>query len=155
MSAHVAAGSSEDRLVTFELGSSIYALPIASVIEVAEAEPLACIPTLPPKIGGVINYHGDAVPVIHRSSLLDLDETEPADPKHVLVLGEGATGGARLGLLVDRVIGLIDGAAAAGRGPSPVAERRPADGRVVNVLDPQKLVARARQVIENSLGRGE
>jgi chemotaxis signal transduction protein len=126
---------SEDRLVTFEMGSSIYALPIASVIEVAEAEPLACIPTLPSQIGGVINYHGDAVPVIHRSSLLDLDETEAPDAKHVLVLGEGATGGARLGLMVDHVLGLIDGSAAKGRGPGPVAERRPVNGRVVNVLD--------------------
>jgi chemotaxis signal transduction protein len=146
---------SEDRLVTFEGGGSVYALPIASVIEVAEAEPLACIPTLPSQIGGVINYHGDAVPVIHRPSLLDLDETELPDPKHVLVLGEGVTGGACLGLLVDRVVGLIDGSAAAGRGPRPVAERRPMDGRVVNVLDPERLVARARHVIETSLGRSE
>ena len=84
-----------------------------------------------------------------------LDEAELPEPKHVLVLGEGPTGGACLGLLVDRVVGLVDGGPAAGRGPGPVAERRPVGGRVVNVLDPEKLVARARQVIEHSLGRSE
>jgi chemotaxis signal transduction protein len=145
----------EDRLVTFEVGGSVYALPIADVIEVADAEPLACIPTLPSQIGGVINYHGDALPVIHRPSLLDLDEAELPEPKHVLVLGEGPTGGACLGLLVDRVVGLVDGGAAAGRGPGPVAERRSVGGRVLNVLDPEMLVARARQVIEHSLGPSE
>ena len=155
MSAGAATSVGEDRLITFEVGGSVYALPIAGVIEVAEAESLACIPTLPSQIGGVINYHGDALPVIHRPSLLDLDEAELPEPKHVLVLGEGAKGGACLGLPVDRVIGLVDGGPAAARGPGPVAERRPVGGRVVNVLDPERLVAQARQVIERSLGRSE
>jgi len=155
MSASAAAHGSEDRLVTFEVGDSVYALPIAGVIEVTEAEALACIPTLPSQIGGVINYHGDALPVIHRPSLLDLDEAELSEPRHVLVLGEGRTGGACLGLLVDRVVGLVDGAAAVARGPGPVAERRPVGGRVVHVLDPKRLVARAREVIDQSLGRSD
>ena len=49
--------------------------------------------------------------------------------------------------------GVVDGAAAASQGPDPIAERRSIDGRVANVLDPKRLVARAREVIERALGQ--
>ena len=42
---------SADRLLTFELGGMLYALPISGVLEVAEALELACVPTLPPSLG--------------------------------------------------------------------------------------------------------
>ena len=48
MSASLAASPAEGRLLTFELGGSLYALPIGCIVEVAEAGALACIPTLPP-----------------------------------------------------------------------------------------------------------
>ncbi|HKA13966.1 MAG TPA: hypothetical protein VKH41_03035, partial [Myxococcota bacterium] len=60
-----------------------------------------------------------------------------------------------LGLEVDRVLGLVDGEPARGRGQEPVAERRPLDGRLLQVVDPPRLVARARKVIEDALARGE
>ena len=145
----------QERLLSFEVGDSVYALPIACVVEVSEVEPLACIPTLPAGIGGVMNHHGDALPVLRRSVLLDVDEAELAEPAHVLVFTGRPTGGARLGMEVDRIVGLVDGAAAVAHGEGPIAERRSIDDRVVFVLDPQRLVARAREVIERSLGRGE
>jgi hypothetical protein len=51
------------------------------------------------------------------------------------------------------VLGLVDGAAAAMSGAKVVAERRSIQGRVASVLDPQRLVSQARDVIESSLGR--
>ena len=36
----------QQRLLTFELADSIYAIPIACIVEVSEVEPLACVPTL-------------------------------------------------------------------------------------------------------------
>jgi len=145
----------EERLLTFEVGRSLYALPIAGVIEVAEVGHLACIPSLPVHIGGVVNHRGDALPVLRRASLLDVDEAALPEPAHVLVVTDRATGGARLGLPVDRIVGLVDGAAAVARGGHPVAERRPIAGRVANVLDPKQLVARAQEVIERSVVRSE
>jgi purine-binding chemotaxis protein CheW len=139
-----------DRLLTFEVGDAMYALPIASVREVAEVGDTACIPTLAPEVGGVINHHGDALPVFRRSALLDLREAELPPPEHVLVVSDPATGAARLGLPVDRVLGLVDGAGRGAPGEGAVAERRPIDGRIANVLDPRRLVARAREVIERS-----
>ncbi len=146
------ADRSDERLLTFEIGATLYALPIAGVLEVIETEPVACIPTLPPRIAGVANYHGDALPVMRRSALLDVDESVLPDPEQVLVLTDRAGNSARLGRPVDRVLGLVEGAAAASTDEDPVAERRPMDGQVVNILDPARLVAKASEVIERMLG---
>lgn len=147
--------SFEQRLLTFEVGREVYGLPIACVVEVAEVEPLACIPTLPASVGGVVNHHGDALPVLHRTALLGADAAELRPATHVVVMMAGPSGGVRFGMPVDRIAGLVDGAAAIARGADPVAERRSVGGRLVCVLDPQRLAERAREVIERSIGRGE
>ena len=143
----------EDRLLTFEIGGSVYALPIGCVVEVCEAEPWACVPMLPRETAGVMNHHGDAVPVLRRSALLGIDPAEREEPTQVLVLSPRPTEGARLGLPVDRIVGLVEGVGAASRDASPVAERRNIDGRVVSILDPERLVSKARETIEHSLER--
>lgn len=143
------------RLLTFEIGQSLFAMPIEGVHEVAEMSELACIPMVPRDVGGVVNYRGDALPVVRRERLLALGDDALPEPEHVLVISERPAGGPCLGMNVDRVLGLIDGAGAVARGGDPVAERRPVDGRMAHILDPARLVARAREVIEGSLGRGE
>lgn len=153
MSAPLALAASEARLLTFEVGGSLYALPIGCIVEVTEVGALACIPTLSPETAGVLNYHGDALPVLLRSTALDLAEQELPAPSHVLVLTPRPTGGARLGLFVDRIAGIVNGEGARARGREPVAERRSIDGRVVFVLDPERLVARAGDAIRDSLER--
>lgn len=145
----------DSHLLTFEVGGSLYALPIACVVEVAEASALACIPTLPPDQAGVINYHGDALPVMRRETMLELETQELPDPSHVLVLAPRPGGGAQLGLGVDRIEGLVIGDGARAMGTGPVAERRSIDGRVVFVLDAERLVIRAGEAIADSLRRSE
>ena len=146
----------QDRLLTFEIGSSLFALPIEGVHEVAELTQLACIPTLSRDVAGVINYRGDALPVVQRDRLLPPGAGALAAPQHVLVISDRPSSPPCLGLHVDRVLGLVDGAAAArGHGSDPVAERRPLDGRMAQIVDPARLVARARKVIEDALARGE
>ena len=143
----------EERLLTFEVAGDFYAMPIASVLEVAEAGRLTCIPTLPTRVGGVINHHGDALPVINCESLFDVNEAQLGEPEIILVIGGGVADSAQLGIPIDRVLGLVDGAAAAMPGAKAVAERRSIQGRVASVLDPERLVSQARSVIESSLGR--
>ncbi len=145
----------ERRLLSFEVGGARYALPIAGVIEVAEIDCLACVPTLPMGIGGVINHRGDALPVVRHGSLLDVERGSSSDPTHVLVVTDRPTGGMRLGLPVDRVVGLVDGGPGVGSGSHPVVERRPIGGRVTGIIDPQRLIARAQELIERSLVRSE
>lgn len=147
--------TNERRLLSFEVGGARYALPIAGVIAVAEIGSIVCIPTLPMKIGGVINHRGDALPVVRHGSLLDVEGAEASDPTHVLVVEDRPTDGTRLGLPVDRVVGLVDGGPGVGSGSHPVVERRPIGGRVTGIIDPQRLIARARELIERSLVRSE
>jgi purine-binding chemotaxis protein CheW len=143
----------EDRLLTFEVAGDFYAIPISGVLEVADAARVTCIPTLPKKLGGVINYHGDALPVLNCSSLFEVDESELGEGSSILVISGRGGESAQLGIPIDRVLGLVDGAAAAMSGAKVVAERRSIQGRVASVLDPQRLVSQARDVIESSLGR--
>jgi len=145
-----------ERLLTFEVADVVYALPIAEVLEVAEAARVTCIPTLPTAVGGVMNWHGEAIPVIASHLLLGPEGAEApvpdeaaTDDRHVLVVSDRPEESARMGLTVDRIHGLINaprGVAGAG----VVTERRPLDGRVVNVLDPLCLVGRAEEVIRRS-----
>jgi chemotaxis signal transduction protein len=147
---------SQHRLLTFEIGSSLFGLPIEGVHEVAEVAELACIPTLPRDVAGVINYRGDALPVVRRERLLEPGAGALDAPQHVLVISDRPSGAPCLGLEVDRVLGLIDGERRAdARSGEPVAERRPLDGRMLQVVDASRLVARARKVIEDALARGE
>ncbi len=155
MSGQLVTLDTQERLLTFEVGGSIYALPIACVLEVAEVATMACIPMFPPTTAGAINHHGDALPVMRRGALLDVREAELPEPAHILVITAGPTDGARLGMPVDRIVGLVDGPGAVAHGSDAVAERRQIDDRVVSILDPERLMARAREEIERSLARAD
>ena len=52
MSSGAASSASAQRLLTFEVGASLYALPIAHVLEVAEVAEVVGVPTLPVSTGG-------------------------------------------------------------------------------------------------------
>ena len=138
--------SGADRLLTFEIADALFAMPIAGILEVTERGVEACVPTVSSSIAGVINYRGDVLPVVRRERLLELGDAKQSQPEHVLVVTDSPTHAARLGLEVDRVLGLVDGEGATSRGSEPVAERRPMDGRLAHILDPARLVARARIV---------
>ena len=142
------------RLVTFEVAGRVYALPIEDVLEVAEIGPVFCVPTLPPRVGGVMNHHGDALPVVHPALLFEIDAASVPAPEHAVVLAKDAeeTSG-WLALPVDRVVGLVDGPAPAVSGPSLVAERQTLGGRLVQILSTANLVARAVEIVERSVGQ--
>jgi chemotaxis signal transduction protein len=142
---------SSDRLLVFEVGGTPFALPIADVAEVTEVGRIASVPTLRTAIGGVMNHHGDALPVVHRGALFGTGSGELADPQNLLVLGSSPDDARRLGLPVDRILGLASGAGGKAEGDEVVVERRPIAGRLVNVLDPHRLLMRAVQVIEESV----
>ena len=148
-----------ERLLTFEVSRTVYALPIAEVHEVTESGRICCVPTISPDLVGVMNWHGDALPVVSTALLLAEDgEAAEADSpeaaggsvragQHVLVVSAGDDEPAQLGIPIDRVIGLVDGPRRRRGGGRLVVERRPVEGRVVSVLDPRRLVERATQVI--------
>jgi hypothetical protein len=146
---------SQNRLLTFEIGSALFALPIEGVHEVAEMAELACIPTLPRDVAGVINYRGDALPGGAARAAARAGAGALAAPQHVLVISDRPSSPPCSGLEVDRVPRPGRWRAGPGPRPEPVAERRPLDGRMLQVVDAPRLVARARKVIEDALARGE
>ena len=111
-----------------------------------------------------MNWHGEALPLVATELLLGRDRDEAgATPfgaattvgyaqEQVLVVSEKPGSPARMGMPVDRVIGLVEGQSEAGLhvGGQLVVERRPVEGRIVHILDPAALVARGEEVIESA-----
>jgi chemotaxis signal transduction protein len=152
VSAAAVASGADERLLVFEIGASLFALPIHGVLEVAEVTGRACIPTVPSRIAEVVNFRGDALPLVRSERLLPLEQGAHSDTASVLVVSDRASALPRLGLPVDRVLGLVEGVGAKATGSDPVAERRPWRGRLMHVVDPARLVARAQEIIQDSLG---
>lgn len=156
-------GEGGDRLLMFLFEDVRYALPIAFVVEVAEKDRVTSVPSLALPVGGVMNWHGEALPIVATELLLGRDRDEAgATPfgaattvgyaqDQVVVVSAKAGSAARLGIPVDRVVGLIEGRVEEGRRRDGlVVERRPVDGRIVHILDPTVLVARGAEVIESA-----
>ena len=164
MSAATSPIDDADRLLTFLFDDVRYALPIAWIVEVAEKDRVTSVPSMALPVGGVMNWHGEALPLVATELLLGRDRDEAgATPfgaattvgyaqEQVLVVAEKPGSSACLGMPVDHVIGLVDGGGEYDRRTdgSLVVERRPIEGRIVHVLDPATLVARGGEVIESA-----
>jgi len=146
----VEASTHGERLLAFELCGALFALPIREVAEVTEVDSISTVPMLPRSVGGVVNHHGDALLVVDGAVLLER-ERGAAAPRHLLVLARDPDDPDRFGLPVDRIQGLMDGPVATARGESPIAVIRPAEGRLMHVLDPRRLRERAQLTIERSM----
>ena len=122
------------------------------VLEVADWAPPAAIPTLTVATAGVVNHHGRPLPIVSREALMGTDAIA-TPPENLLVLGARGAESGRLGLPVDRVIGLADAPPGVPEPEGIVIERRPVRGRIVAVLDAARLVEKAASVIEAGGGR--
>ena len=154
----------ENRHLMFLFEDVQYAMPIAWVVEVAEKNRVTSVPSLSLPVGGVMNWHGEALPLVATELLLGSENEEAgASPfgasitvgyaqEQVVVISGSPGSNARMGMPVDRVIGLVEGDGPEGpsRKGALVVERRPVDGRIVHILDPAVLVARGEEVIENA-----
>jgi len=140
-----------ERALAFEVGGVAFALPLADVREVAEIGELHAVPTLPREIVSVANHRGDALPVVSAPALLEVGDAGAA--REVLVIGGRGDEPGRMGLPVDRVLGLAR-APRSRRDPSGVAEERATlDGRELLVLDAARLIERAEKAIVRSRRR--
>ena len=140
---------SAERWLLFEIAGEACALPIRDVLEVSEVGRIGRVPSLPRSVGGVMHHHGDALPIVARSAVFE-GRPEGGAPEHVVVIADGTGDAPRLGLPVDRVLGLADAPAPGAREPGLVAARVPIDGRATAVLDTECLVSRALEVIERA-----
>jgi purine-binding chemotaxis protein CheW len=98
---------SEQRVVvvTFRLGNQTYALPISRVQQIIEMVAITPLPQVNPIILGVINFHGELVPVINMRHLLGLEEI----PLHLhtpIILMKISK--RLVGLIVDNVLDVLE-----------------------------------------------
>jgi chemotaxis signal transduction protein len=144
---------SSDRLMVFDVAGAVYALPIGGVLEVVEQAGVSCVPTVARDHCGIMNWHGEALPVVAPHLLLGGDPVSQhtrGQIQQYLVVSGRPDASVPLGLPIDFVSGLVDGEPGRPHDNEVVVERRSVNGRVVRVIDPQRLVARAAEVIERS-----
>jgi purine-binding chemotaxis protein CheW len=88
-------------LLAFRLGEQAYALPLASVREIARLGPLTEVPRAPADVLGVVSVRGRVTTVLDLHKRLRLEPTTPTRHARVLFVDAGAE---VLGLLVDAVL---------------------------------------------------
>ena len=140
------------RLILFEVAGAVYALPIEDVLEVLENHNCVGIPTLPPEVGGVVNHHGEALPVITSSALFEGPQGQ-GGAEHLLVLGGTGSEAGQLGIPVERVLGLADAALDPAPSGHWIRERITLDERVVAVVDAELCFERAERAFSGSVVR--
>jgi chemotaxis-related protein WspB len=137
--------------LTFQLGTDLYALDVAHIVEVlpmVELKPLPCAPT---GVAGVFSHRGVPTIALDVSAMaLRRPAAARMSTRIVLVqLAEAAGATRRLGLIVERASGVThrpasDFVETGYRGPDarylgPVASLD--DGRIVQRVDPRQLIA--------------
>ena len=98
----------ETTYVRMALGEEMYALPVDTVLEVADLGEVAPVPGAPGAVLGVCNLRGNVLPVVDARLLLGAAESGAVAGR--LVVTE--EGGRRVGLAVDAVtdVGPLPGA---------------------------------------------
>ncbi|HLG84606.1 MAG TPA: chemotaxis protein CheW [Bradyrhizobium sp.] len=94
---------SDDRFLTFKSAGRFYALPAASVSEVARMPMLARVPHAPPSLLGLANLRGSVVPVASVRALLGRQHAAATDASRLIVLN----GTSPVALAVDEVATLV------------------------------------------------
>ena len=143
----------ELQFLVFRLGKDEFALPIATVDEVAQMPArMTRVPKTPKFLDGVTNLHGDVLPVVDLRRRFDMPAFERPQARRLLVL---KTPQYRAGVLVDSVSDVLRIPANA-VGPAPDLTEQTARlvrgvinledaGRIVLLLDPMELLTPAEQ----------
>lgn len=94
-------------VLVFHIGPERYALPLAAVLRVLPAARLKALPGAPEYVAGLLDLHGDTVPVIDLSRLAGCPADAVRYDTRILLLDLPLAGAVRrLGLLAERVAGV-------------------------------------------------
>lgn len=100
--AAVDAVSSVHSYLRIVVGGESYALPLDQAKEVVESEAFMLLPHAPPEVAGMMILRGAPLLAVHLRVLLGGDKSGVACPFLVVVERSGA----RVGLLVDKIVGI-------------------------------------------------
>ena len=94
----------EMELVSFYVGDLLVGVDIGHVEEINRHLDLTPIPHAPASVRGVVNLRGDVVTVLDLRTILGLEKVEISKHTRNVVV---ASGGERIGLLVDRISDVV------------------------------------------------
>jgi chemotaxis signal transduction protein len=123
------------------IGEERYAVPTASVREVAAAVRCTPLPAAPPWVLGVVNLRGEVVPLLDTSTMLGLGPMSRRASFAAVVDLEA--GPAALASDAVPVVADLDGTLGHSDLPGSLGRHR-VGGQLVVLLDPEALVAAAR-----------
>jgi chemotaxis-related protein WspB len=141
------------KVMVFHIGVARYALPLAAIERVLPVARLTPLPGAPHFVPGLLDLHGEAIPVIDLSRLAGSPPDAVRYDTRILLLEVPALGRLRrLGLKAERVSGVLaldaepaaHGVAAApwlgavARDPAPAAS---GTGGMLQLLEPARLLA--------------
>jgi chemotaxis signal transduction protein len=125
-------------VIVFAIGAARYAVELRWVREVVTLGFVTGVPTAPPALGGVCNLHGTILPVLDVGALLD----QPAGPPPRQ--GDGALVLEAEGILCGLRVDQVDHVASLFEDGGAVVDSA---GRPLTLLDPQRLVRRALELV--------
>ena len=89
------------QMLTFEVDSTPYAVPVERVREIVRIRPITPVPRVPEEVRGVISLRGEIVEVIDLRLRLALQPTDPVRSTRIIVVH--SENGKVAGILVDAV----------------------------------------------------
>lgn len=92
------------QFVLFHLGDTEFAVPIEQVVRVVPLTKSTRVPRAPAFLEGVINLHGDIVPIVDLKKRFQLAGTPYDDEARIIVV---QVDGQRVGLIVDAVTEIL------------------------------------------------
>ena len=97
-------GPNLEKLVTFQLGETVYAIHAVMVAEVSQPLPLTPLPGAQPCLLGVSPLRGEIVANVDLRAMLGEKPARPANPKSkVIVLKRASAGATPIAFAVDRL----------------------------------------------------
>jgi chemotaxis-related protein WspB len=134
------------KVMVFHIGGERYALPLVAVLRVLPVARLKALPGAPHFVPGLLDLHGEALPVIDVSRLAGTPPDAVRYDTRILLVAVMAAGRPRrLGLKTERVLGVASIAgplADAGVASAPwLGKIAPGADGMLQLLDPDRLLA--------------
>ena len=97
-------GTPVTHVVEFRLGEDLFGINVARVFEVIRYPAVRALPHTPPFLEGAAELRGAVLPIVDLRKRFGVDPSPPGPETRVIVTD---LGGEKIGLVVDRVLGVI------------------------------------------------
>lgn len=134
----------------FRRHAQLFAVSIPDVAEVIEVPSKTRVPATAHVVAGVINHHGDILPVLQIDTLLEIadDASHPSEKEAIgFIVGEGD---GRMVVPIDATLGLVQLPAEGQKGEGLIRKTVVVEDQAIAVLD----VKRMMETVETTVRAG-